>query len=126
MTDLEAENTRLRVEFEALKAAAVAVLDTADRCEKCDALAVRFTPVGYRFCDPCAARRIAEGWPMNDEGPETRARGERSGTAKLTQAQVNEIRQMFATGAYTKKALAERFPVSDVMVGKIVRGEWWR
>lgn len=53
-------------------------------------------------------------------------RGEQCGPSKLTEKQVLKIRSLFATGNFTKTALAARFDVTDVLVGKIVRHEIWR
>lgn len=51
-------------------------------------------------------------------------RGERSGTAKLTQAQVDEIRARHAKGE-TQTALAREYGVSQPNIGYIVRGLRW-
>ena len=65
--------------------------------------------------------------------------GERHGGSKLTWAEVREIRRLFeerggklGRGRYvrngkgiTQVELAERFGVSPVLVGKILRGELW-
>jgi hypothetical protein len=52
-------------------------------------------------------------------------RGEGNGRAKLTQAQVEEIRALFETGLHTKVALGKRFGVSDAQIGYIVRRLQW-
>lgn len=52
-------------------------------------------------------------------------RGERNGRARLTAAQVLEIRAKFAAGGRTKKSLADEYRISDVHASGIVRGKWW-
>jgi hypothetical protein len=54
-----------------------------------------------------------------------RACGERVNTAKLSVADVREIRRLREGGA-TQQALADRFGCSQPMVGVIVRREAWR
>lgn len=49
--------------------------------------------------------------------------GETNPGAKLTNAQVEEIRLLYATGKHLQKDLAERFNVSFQAISKIVRGE---
>lgn len=67
------------------------------------------------------ADRVRRG---RDGGP--RRRGEGNGRAKLDVAGVAKIREMFATGEYTKVALGRLFGVSDTQVGFIVRGVQWK
>jgi len=57
--------------------------------------------------------------------PERLARGERHGSAKLTAADVLEIRRLAAAGV-TKAVLARQFGVGQTTVGKIIRRELWR
>ena len=45
--------------------------------------------------------------------------------AKLTHAQVNEIRAIYAAGGISQRALGERYGISRSMVGLITRGERW-
>ena len=58
------------------------------------------------------------------------AKGEQSGTAKLTEAAVAEIRRLHTplrkTGPYSTSALARRFGVHPSMIRYIVRKECWR
>jgi hypothetical protein len=54
------------------------------------------------------------------------ARGERVGSAKLTEEQVLEIRELYAKGGVTHDELGERFGVTGTMIGYIVRRQWWR
>jgi hypothetical protein len=54
------------------------------------------------------------------------ARGECNGRATLTQVVVDEIRRLYAAGGWTKRALAQRFGVSDVTIGNIIAGRTWK
>lgn len=58
--------------------------------------------------------------------PERTARGERQGSAKLTEAKVREIRQRFAAGGISQTALAAEYGVDRSTVGWIIRGKHWR
>ncbi len=58
--------------------------------------------------------------------PELRARGERHGRAKLTDANVRTIREMTASGRYTQRAIAQTFGVTPRIILLIERGELWR
>lgn len=53
--------------------------------------------------------------------------GERNAKAKLTRQDVAEIRRLYVRQSreFGTVALAERFGVSNVLIGKIVRGELW-
>ena len=53
----------------------------------------------------------------------TRSRGERHGSAKITEADVREIR--FLYGKLSRRDVAERFGISPDHVGSIHRGESW-
>ncbi len=53
-------------------------------------------------------------------------RGELSGMAKLTQAQVDEIRKLYSTGDYRQINLATRFGVSREAISHIVMWRTWR
>lgn len=44
---------------------------------------------------------------------------------KLTIEQVEEIRELYATGKYTQEKVGEKFGVSQVMIGRIVRNKNW-
>lgn len=52
-------------------------------------------------------------------------RGEKSSSAKLTWEEVEEIRKLYLTGKYYHKDLAEKFFVSRLNIGNIVRNESW-
>ena len=52
--------------------------------------------------------------------------GEKHGQAKLTNAQVEEIRVRYAQGNIFQRELATEYGVSRSEIGNIVRGENWR
>lgn len=54
------------------------------------------------------------------------ARGERHPHAKLTEAQVRELRAAYARGGVTQKELAHRVGVSPGYMNLILRGKRWR
>jgi hypothetical protein len=61
--------------------------------------------------------------------PERIARGERSPAAKLTNAQVQEIRARYAVDAAQRpkqSVLARQYGVSRATINGIVRGRRWR
>ena len=53
-------------------------------------------------------------------------RGDRVGTAKLTEAAVLEILQRYGTGGVTQKALAAEFGVRQSQIQAIVNGRAWK
>jgi DNA-binding XRE family transcriptional regulator len=58
-----------------------------------------------------------------DERPEYR--GESHHDAKLSEDDVVEIRELYASDGYTQSRLAEQFDINQTEVGFIVRGEYW-
>lgn len=58
--------------------------------------------------------------------PESRPRGERFASAKLTDAAVRAIRSAFATGGITQKQLAAQYAVSDTLIGAVVARRNWK
>lgn len=64
-------------------------------------------------------RGLLERPPTHDKWDEGRGR------AKLSEAQVDEIRELYGTGQFTQKQLAERFGVWQNTIGRIVRRETW-
>lgn len=58
--------------------------------------------------------------------PELVAKGERHGNAKLTWAQVHEIRALYATAKFRQKELAARFGVTWHNIKLIVNWKNWR
>lgn len=55
----------------------------------------------------------------------TQPRGERHGMARLTEVDVGQIRQRYASGGFTQQALAQEFGVSRPHISDIVRGRKW-
>lgn len=53
-------------------------------------------------------------------------RGEQQGRAKLTEANVREIRALYATGKYKQQELADRFGVTQGLIGHIIRRVAWK
>lgn len=58
--------------------------------------------------------------------PERISRGERNGGAHLTESAVREIRRLYETGQWSKRALGARFSVTGSTVAQIVHGHTWR
>lgn len=58
--------------------------------------------------------------------PERLARGEAAGNAKLTNAQVVEIRALYAAGGITYRQLAVQFGVTFPLIGFIIRRKAWK
>lgn len=52
--------------------------------------------------------------------------GERAGLTKLTEKQVLEMREMFASGLLTQRAIAKKFSVGYKAVNKIVHRQRWK
>ena len=55
-----------------------------------------------------------------------RHRGERNGRARLTEAQVEEIRARYVAGGVSQFALAEDYSVAQTTISAIVRGKNWK
>lgn len=53
-------------------------------------------------------------------------RGEDSPSSKLTWAQVVELRRLYTAGGETYQTLGERYGISKVAVGNIIKGKSWR
>jgi hypothetical protein len=62
----------------------------------------------------------------NYTGPKKPNCGPHPWTAKLDAVRVRKMRRLFATGKWTKKALAEKFGVHRVTVIGILRGDFWK
>lgn len=58
--------------------------------------------------------------------PESAARGEGSGMAKLTSADVIRIRNLYSSKELNQYELASKYGVSQPCIGAIVRKETWR
>lgn len=57
--------------------------------------------------------------------PECMARGEKQGASKLTEAEVLEIRRLYAAGGIYQRALAVRFGVSQPAIKCITKRQTW-
>lgn len=57
--------------------------------------------------------------------PEATPRGSKHGMSKLDEEKVKRARELFATGNYTQRSLAQVFNVSQVAIMRAVRGETW-
>lgn len=57
--------------------------------------------------------------------PESRARGEAVGNARLTSDQVSEIVRLYLTGNFTQHVLADQFRCSRENISRILRGTNW-
>lgn len=68
-----------------------------------------------------AADRDAKG---RDDG--SRRRGEKHPLAKLSDAQVNEIREFYRLKLESQYELSRRYGIAQQQVSRIVRGENWR
>ncbi len=55
-----------------------------------------------------------------------RHRGERNGRARLTEAQVEEIRGRYAAGGVSQFVLADEYSVAQTTISAIVRGKNWK
>jgi len=56
----------------------------------------------------------------------TAIRGQYKPLAKLSEADVFSIRNEYGKGGYTQRALGDKYKVSQVLIGRIVRREIWR
>jgi len=62
---------------------------------------------------------------MIKKGRDRKAKGETSGTSKLKENEVLEIRRLSFEGK-SYKELSEKFKISRVTIGQIIRGERWK
>jgi len=62
---------------------------------------------------------------MISKGREVVLRGEEHGRAKLSSAQVQQIRLLYASGLFTQEKLARQFGVSQRRISMIVRFRSW-
>ena len=53
-------------------------------------------------------------------------KGENNSQVKLTEHQVNLIKNMYITGLFTQKYLANKFNIAQTQVSRITRGESWK
>jgi hypothetical protein len=52
--------------------------------------------------------------------------GSKSGTAKLSEADVAQIRRLYSTGKYRQVDLAKQFGVIQITISRVVRGVTWQ
>lgn len=63
---------------------------------------------------------------MDAKGRRKAAFGEQSGMAKLTEAEVKEIKKLYTSGERNLTALGRRFGVRRITVANICRGKTWK
>lgn len=78
------------------------------------------------WADMRAKGRHARGERHGNRQRPEQFRHEKNGNAKLTWAQVDDIRRRYAAGGITKTALSKEYGVTDVNVCSIVNGNTWR
>ena len=95
-------------------------------------------PVGFELCHKCDVPSCVNPahlflgthtQNMRDcvsKGRNVNQRGQKHGMAKLTDADVIEIRRRFETERVSKRTLSVEFGISDVMVGLIIRKVCWK
>lgn len=82
-----------------------------------------------KCCNPAHLRPGTQQQNVDDmmqQGRKVTPFGEWSGRAKLTEAQVVEIRNKYSSGTFTQQALADMFSVNDRNISAIVRRKSWR
>jgi hypothetical protein len=52
--------------------------------------------------------------------------GEKHASAKVTEAEVVEIRALYASGTFSQKALGKSFGLSQMSIGRIVNRKYWK
>lgn len=72
------------------------------------------------------ADNVADMWEKNRGPKNTGVRGAAHPKAKLTEAQVEEIRTRFKAGGITQAELARAFGVRATLISQIVRLQIWR
>lgn len=101
--------------------AGVVVLHTCDNPACCNPAHLKRGTQQENIADMKAKGRARSGpdhiWSRNRR----RAKGEANGNAKLTAADVRGIR----ASSGNKRAIAARYGVSDVLIGKVIRREVW-
>lgn len=93
-------------------------------------------PFGRSICHRCDVRHCCNpahlfmgthadnNKDMRDKGRAHYVSGERNGFAKLTAAQVADIKRRAKRGNYS--ALAREFGVHNCTIGRLARNEWWK
>lgn len=106
----------------ALRAAGVAVPDTADVCHRCDNPAC-VNPSHLFVAD--AATNVADMWSKR-RATVVVCSGEAQASSKLTDLSVFEIRMLWLSGRYKQRDIARRFSVSQRTVWRVVHHKNWR
>lgn len=70
--------------------------------------------------------KVRKGRGFHTTHPDLVLRGERIGTARLTEEQVVEIRARYSQGGITHQQLATEYGVARTTIGYAVRGIFWR
>lgn len=89
-------------------------------CHKCD---------NPPCCNPThlfAGTKTINSADRDRKGRQRAPRGERAATAKLSDGQVLELRQLYAEGNTSQAELAKRFSLDQTTVSDITRGKTWR
>lgn len=87
-------------------------------CHRCDV---------HGCCNPSHLFLGSQGDNMRDRTAKGRvAHGDAHYMAKLTSAQVNEIRSLYAAGGTSHRRLAKQFGLRDSYVGMIINGKIWK
>ena len=89
--------------------------------------------VNHLFGDKSDNRACVLEWSTHSEnmkhafrtGLRIGLKGEKNPKCKLTKKIVNEIRDKFKTGNYTKLKLSKEYNISDAQIGNIVRFKMW-
>ena len=68
---------------------------------------------------------IAHAYRTFNTASRNRSCGEEHGASKLTEEQVSEIRQLYASGEYSQVRLAAMFNIVQPHISRIVRSESW-
>ena len=98
-------------------------------------LANGFIPEGMQINHRCNNRKcvnprhLKTGTHQDNSNDMTRAgrqaTGETHGRTELTDAQVSEIRNLYATGDYSQREIGERFGVASNTISFIIAGKTW-
>lgn len=101
-------------------------------------------PTGFYICHTCDVKRCCRpdhlflGTPTENvqdmirkgrdhfPGPNNPAHGERHGMARLTEAQVTEIRVRYTAGGTTLQELADTYSVRNSTIFKIIHHQRWK
>lgn len=95
----------------------------------------RWVKDGYRVCHTCDVRHCVnplhlwEGTDQENLADRDRKKrqqhGERHFFAKLTEKDVQDIRELYAEGGISQKAIADKYGVVHQLISQIIRREIW-